>query len=349
MIDTKDRERKLLLDVSKAENSAQAVSMVEEYVQRQAGSLQPNSSSDSKEGRYFSKRVNFSTGGLVLSQKVLNKMKTLLATLDMELDTIYTSIPQTQLAALGEGFFVKETPVESIPWIPELESQSASQKPLSTAEATPEWIEKSLSSLLDPLLKDEALDLKTTALKKNDLLKKQESATIESEEQADATASSVDVSDVKVVKDSPVSTESITPEKPSLIAETRTAPIKLDSTAVPTLYLKQTLRSGKVIHFDGHVVIIGDVHAGSEITASGDITVWGELKGIAQAGSEGNYRAEIRALKIEAIQLRIADFIARRPDRIYYHKDHLSDGLLGVECAKVADGEIKIIQELIGR
>lgn len=82
-----------------------------------------------------------------------------------------------------------------------------------------------------------------------------------------------------------------------------------------TVYIKQTIRSGQVVSFDGNVVIIGNCHSGSEIIASGDITVWGVLEGIAHAGSKGNENAIIRALKIDAIQLRIASYFARRPDR----------------------------------
>ncbi|MDD3419757.1 MAG: septum site-determining protein MinC [Candidatus Gastranaerophilales bacterium] len=82
-----------------------------------------------------------------------------------------------------------------------------------------------------------------------------------------------------------------------------------------TVYIKQTIRSGQVVSFDGNVVIIGNCHSGSEIIASGDITVWGVLEGIAHAGSKGNDNAIIRALKIDAIQLRIASYFARRPDR----------------------------------
>jgi septum site-determining protein MinC len=115
---------------------------------------------------------------------------------------------------------------------------------------------------------------------------------------------------------------------------------------VPTLLVKQNLRSGQVLRYDGHIVVLGDVHAGAEISATGDVVVWGELKGIAHAGSKGNGRSEIRALRIEAIQLRIADFIARRPDRIYYHKDQLDTFRTG-EVARVADGEIKIFQDAL--
>ena len=83
---------------------------------------------------------------------------------------------------------------------------------------------------------------------------------------------------------------------------------------LPTLYIQRTLRSGQSIASDGNIVIIGDANPGSEIIAKGDITVWGILGGIAHAGSEGNSYARIRALKMNAIQLRIADVFARRPD-----------------------------------
>lgn len=81
-----------------------------------------------------------------------------------------------------------------------------------------------------------------------------------------------------------------------------------------TIYVTQTLRSGQVLEYDGNVVIIGDCHPGSEVKASGDITVWGVLGSIAHAGSTGNRDAKIRALKMNAVQLRIADCYSRRPD-----------------------------------
>ncbi|GBF23154.1 septum site-determining protein MinC [Candidatus Gastranaerophilus sp. (ex Termes propinquus)] len=81
-----------------------------------------------------------------------------------------------------------------------------------------------------------------------------------------------------------------------------------------TIYVTQTLRSGQILEFDGNVVIIGDCHPGSEIKASGDITVWGVLGSIAHAGAKGNREAKIRALKMHAVQLRIANCYSRRPD-----------------------------------
>ncbi len=84
----------------------------------------------------------------------------------------------------------------------------------------------------------------------------------------------------------------------------------------PTKYIKQTIRSGQVINFEGNIVIIGDCHPGCEITAFGDITVWGVLSGIAHAGASGNQKARVRALKMNAIQLRIANCYSRRPDSL---------------------------------
>jgi septum site-determining protein MinC len=83
---------------------------------------------------------------------------------------------------------------------------------------------------------------------------------------------------------------------------------------LPTLYIQRTLRSGQSLKSEGNIVIIGDVNPGSEIIATGDITVWGILGGIAHAGCDGNTYARVRALKMNPIQLRIADILARRPD-----------------------------------
>lgn len=88
-----------------------------------------------------------------------------------------------------------------------------------------------------------------------------------------------------------------------------------DVEKLPTLYINQTLRSGQTVTSEGNIVIIGDANPGSEIIARGDVTVWGVLGGIAQAGSKGNRNAVIRALKLNAIQLRIASCFARRVNK----------------------------------
>ncbi len=90
----------------------------------------------------------------------------------------------------------------------------------------------------------------------------------------------------------------------------------VDTKELPTLYLHQTLRSGQTVNYEGNILIIGDAHPGSEIVADGDITVWGILGGIAHAGANGNITSKVRALKLNAIQLRIAGLYARRNDTL---------------------------------
>jgi len=108
-----------------------------------------------------------------------------------------------------------------------------------------------------------------------------------------------------------------------------------------TLYIKQTLRSGQKIEHEGNIVIIGDCKAGSEITASGDITIWGILSGVAHAGAKGDYNSVIRAFRINAIQIRIADLLARKPDSIELERfDRF--GQFTPEEAKITNGEIVI-------
>lgn len=103
-------------------------------------------------------------------------------------------------------------------------------------------------------------------------------------------------------------TEGITPEGIELI--------KANTSDLDTLYLTQTLRSGQTVSFEGNIFIIGDVHPGSEVNATGDVTVWGILGGIVHAGSNGNTDAKVRALKLNPIQLRIANLYSRRNDTI---------------------------------
>jgi septum site-determining protein MinC len=80
------------------------------------------------------------------------------------------------------------------------------------------------------------------------------------------------------------------------------------------LYLKSTVRSGVEVSHPGTIVVFGDTNPGSELIAAGDIVVVGRLRGIAHAGAEGNRACQIFALKMEAMQLRIAEAIARPPE-----------------------------------
>jgi septum site-determining protein MinC len=82
-----------------------------------------------------------------------------------------------------------------------------------------------------------------------------------------------------------------------------------------TKFIKNTIRSGQKIVYNGNIVVIGDINSGSEVIATGNIIVLGVLRGIAQAGSNGNKRAFVAAYKLQPEQLRIAEIIGRSPDR----------------------------------
>ncbi|MEH1938188.1 MAG: septum site-determining protein MinC [Nostoc sp.] len=98
----------------------------------------------------------------------------------------------------------------------------------------------------------------------------------------------------------------------SLISETT-------ATAIPqadALYLEMTVRSGVEIRHPGTVILLGDLNPGGIVIADGDIIIWGRLRGIAHAGAGGNRECLIMALQMEPTQLRIADAVARAPEKL---------------------------------
>ncbi len=92
-------------------------------------------------------------------------------------------------------------------------------------------------------------------------------------------------------------------------------PISTIAESSEGLLIKRTLRSGQSIRHPGHVVILGDLHAGAEVIAGGDIVVWGALQGTAHAGALGDVTAGIYALHLAPTQLRINGYVARPPER----------------------------------
>ncbi len=79
------------------------------------------------------------------------------------------------------------------------------------------------------------------------------------------------------------------------------------------MLVRRTLRSGQQLSHDGDICIIGDVNAGAEVVAGGDVVVWGRVRGIIHAGAASNPEARIYALLLEPIQLRIGDITGRGP------------------------------------
>lgn len=81
-----------------------------------------------------------------------------------------------------------------------------------------------------------------------------------------------------------------------------------------TVFIKRTIRSGQKVKYPTNIVIMGDVNPGSEIIATGDIVVIGNLRGVVHAGAGGYREAEVLALHLDPTQLRIADLISRPPE-----------------------------------
>ncbi len=79
---------------------------------------------------------------------------------------------------------------------------------------------------------------------------------------------------------------------------------------VSTLYHRGTLRGGQALHNLGNIVVIGDVNPGAELIASGDILVFGSMRGVAHAGAQGDAQSRVIALELAPTQLRIATVIA---------------------------------------
>ncbi|EKV02481.1 septum site-determining protein MinC [Leptolyngbya sp. PCC 7375] len=100
------------------------------------------------------------------------------------------------------------------------------------------------------------------------------------------------------------------------------------------LYIQLTVRSGTEIRHPGSIVVLGDVNPGGSLIAAGDIFVWGRLRGIAHAGSDGNSDCRIMALHMQPTQLRIADKVARAPEK--------PPALYQPEVAYISNEEIRI-------
>ncbi len=92
-----------------------------------------------------------------------------------------------------------------------------------------------------------------------------------------------------------------------------TAPVNPEETGTHGILFRRTLRSGRTIHSDGHVIVFGDVNPGAKVIAAGDIVVWGKLRGYAHAGANGDESALVCALEMNPSQLRIAELMATSP------------------------------------
>lgn len=79
-------------------------------------------------------------------------------------------------------------------------------------------------------------------------------------------------------------------------------------------FFKGNLRSGQVMEFETSIIILGDINAGAQVVSTGNVIILGTLNGIVFAGASGNEDSFIVAMKMNPVQLRIGDVIARSSD-----------------------------------
>ncbi len=92
-----------------------------------------------------------------------------------------------------------------------------------------------------------------------------------------------------------------------------TPEINPEEAGIPGVMIDHTLRSGRTVRCQGHVVVYGDVNPGAEIIAGGSVIIWGRLRGMVHAGAGGDESAVVCALDLAPTQLRIAGYISVSP------------------------------------
>lgn len=100
----------------------------------------------------------------------------------------------------------------------------------------------------------------------------------------------------------------------------------------PTL-VRRTLRAGQSIDETGDLLLLGDVNAGAQVRAVGNVVILGALRGVVHAGVQGDLSAIVYAQEFSPIQVRIADLIALNPG---------SKGGIGPEVAHTSGGQIVV-------
>ena len=91
---------------------------------------------------------------------------------------------------------------------------------------------------------------------------------------------------------------------------------EVDTDISETKFIQSSLRSGKREEYPGSIVVCGDVNAGAELIAGGNILILGSLRGLAHAGANGNTMAFISANNIDPTQIRIANLVREVGEKI---------------------------------
>ena len=293
------------------------------------------------------KRICLKLGNLDLKQSQLLSIKALIESMDADIAFIDTDSDQTQASAVSLGMIIS-TLDSSI----EVASYTATEREIEeesvvVKEATEEAIE-------------EEAEPKTVEVHADITREEEPIKTLEGIEDTYNEESTHELSEVIPSEHFETNFEAlaineglITNEEISKYILLDTGDVlpegaeehSVDTKTLPTLYINQTLRSGQTVNYEGNILIIGDAHPGSEIIATGDITVWGILGGIAHAGSQGNVTSKVRALKLNAIQLRIAGLYARRNDTLNVPYVQKTNDFTPEE-AQIEEGKIVIYKKL---
>lgn len=271
------------------------------------------------------KRICLKLGDLDLKQSQLLSIKALIESMDAEIAFIDSTSGQTEASAVSLGIVVSKLDGEV-----EVDSYTASETDVEPEPVVVKEVEDDLISTLEGIV--DTYEEEST----------QELSEVIPSEHFETDFESLAASEgllggEEVSKYILLDTGEVLPEN----AEENT----VDTKTLPTLYLHQTLRSGQTVAYEGNILIIGDAHPGSEIIADGDITVWGILGGIAHAGAKGNISSKVRALKLNAIQLRIAGLYARRNDTLNVPYVQKSNEFTPEE-AQIEEGKIVIYKKL---
>ena len=85
-------------------------------------------------------------------------------------------------------------------------------------------------------------------------------------------------------------------------------------------FYEGTVRGGKKVESDGHLILVGDVLEDGAVSAVGNIVIMGSLRGKAHAGCMGSGNAYVIALNMAPSDIRISNAHA------YYEKESFRGG-----------------------
>ena len=112
------------------------------------------------------------------------------------------------------------------------------------------------------------------------------------------------------------------------------------SKAVPTMVIRLPVRSGQqIVAQEGDLVILSSVNAGAEVVASGNIHVYGALRGRAMAGVHGNADARVFCLQCNPELVAVAD--------AYVVNDSLESRVIN-RCVMIGRGKKGLEFEVLG-